>query len=951
MKWVSVTVTVFLLSSLLIIGCGGGGSSFNVPKEDSGVENGTVEVHSIAFISATPQTIALKDTGGLESSVVVFKVVDVNNNPVSNRTINFELSTEAGGLSLSHQNDLSDYAGLVQVTVNAGNVSTSVRVTATLDSDPSITVDSDALFVAELFAGEPASIAFISTTLQNMALKGTGGNETSIIVFKVVDGYGDPVADQTVNFELSTNAGGLYLSNESAESDPNGHVRVTVNAGIVSTPVSVTAILDSDPSIKVVSVELFVGEAMSIDFISASPQTIALKDTGGPPRSETSVLYFKVIDVYGNPVPNQIVNFELSKQVGGLFLSNESAESNPDGLVRVTVNAGNMPTHIRVTAILKSNPSIRVASDELVVSTGLPDQDSINLKIVDIVDNKWTFDNLYAIEFHAADHFNNFVPDGTIVYFTTEGGSIDAFAPTIKGSSTVSWISGNPVPDDDTITILAFCIGEESFKDLNSNGLYDANEPLVKDLAEPFLDANENGVYDYGEWYWDSNNNGIFDGESNGIYNGTLCSDDAEAQGLCSKELVYVYKSLSLMKAEVLKDWEEGNASSIDFISASPQTIALKGTGGPPRKETSVLIFKVVDEYDTPVSNQTVNFDLSTEIGGLSLSSTSAVSNALGTVQVTVNAGNMPTHVRVHAFLAKDPSIRTVSDLLVVSTGLPDADSISISAETYNSESWGYDNVEVPILFLAADIFNNFVPDGTVVYFTTEGGAIIDSSPVKDGVCEVKWHSANPRPPDGLSQVLAFCIGEESFKDLNSNGLYDANEPLTNDLAEPFRDDNQNGIHDEGEWYWDYNTNGEFDGEPNGIYNGTLCSDAAEAAGACTKELVYVHASITLLMSGSFATINFYPDPVDLTGEEAQTVLITIADINNNPMPYKTKVELILTNGKFVDDSKSMEFNIGNTNLPGPTLYTATILPTKDAVTSGKLVVKVTTPFENLSMD
>ena len=89
--------------------------------------------------------------------------------------------------------------------------------------------------------------------------------------------------------------------------------------------------------------------------------------------------------------------------------------------------------------------------------------------------------------------------------------------------------------------------------------------------------------------------------------------------------------------------------TSIDFISATPQSIALKGTGGPARSETSVLVFMVVDEYGDPLPDLTVDFELSTEIGGLLLSNSSAVSDSEGLVQTTVNAGNVSTHVRVRA--------------------------------------------------------------------------------------------------------------------------------------------------------------------------------------------------------------------------------------------------------------------------------------------------------------
>ena len=391
-------------------------------------------------------------------------------------------------------------------------------------------------------------------------------------------------------------------------------------------------------------------------------------------------------------------------------------------------------------------------------------------------------------------------------------------------------------------------------------------------------------------------------------------------------------------------------AGSIDFISATPETIALKGTGGPARSETSVLVFMAVDIYGNPVEGETVEFELSTEIGGLSLSNSSAVSDSEGLVQTTVNAGNVSTHVRVHATIADSyPLVTVVSDELLVSTGLPDQNSISLSAETLNPEAWHYNNVEVPIIFQAADHFNNFVPDGTIVYFTTEGGSIDDSCTIIDGVCEVTWRSGDPRPDDGGVTILAFCIGEESFVDRNGNGFFDEEDlfDLATDMGEVFRDDNDSGDYDYGEPFWDFDNNGEFTSSGNGIYNGTLCSDAAKASGLCTRELVYVQKSMRLIMSGSFAVnISFSPDSVDLRGGSSHTVFISISDFNNNPMPMGTTIDFTTTNGNIVGNSS---FTVPNTNQFGPLTYQVLLEPSENDRTSGLLQLTVTTPFENIT--
>lgn len=49
-------------------------------------------------------------------------------------------------------------------------------------------------------------------------------------------------------------------------------------------------------------------------------------------------------------------------------------------------------------------------------------------------------------------------------------------------------------------------------------------------------------------------------------------------------------------------------AGQIAFIGASPKNIALKGTGGPGRQESSTVTFKVLDSSGNPVAGAQVNF-------------------------------------------------------------------------------------------------------------------------------------------------------------------------------------------------------------------------------------------------------------------------------------------------------------------------------------------------------
>lgn len=304
---------------------------------------------------------------------------------------------------------------------------------------------------------------------------------------------------------------------------------------------------------------------------------------------------------------------------------------------------------------------------------------------------------------------------------------------------------------------------------------------------------------------------------------------------------------------------QAADAGSIEFISASPASIALQGTGGSGRSETSTVTFKVVDAIGNPVQNIGVNFTLTTSVGGLTISPDTetegpAQTDTNGNVDVIVQSGTIPTPVKVVATLESDATISTVSDELVISTGVADFNSLSLSASDLNPEGWNIDGSTSIITARVADHFNNPVPDGTAISFTTEFGSIQDSCVTTDGLCTVIWSSQSPRIPipefrdnaaitrqlgditvgeciqnnvdtnlnaasypclnsnatfattsepaffGGLGQVYgnrvtirATVLGEESFTDSNANGQFDQGEAFT-DLTEAFTDDNEDGI-------------------------------------------------------------------------------------------------------------------------------------------------------------
>lgn len=421
-----------------------------------------------------------------------------------------------------------------------------------------------------------------------------------------------------------------------------------------------------------------------------------------------------------------------------------------------------------------------------------------------------------------------------------------------------------------------------------------------------------------------------------------------------------------LLSASGVIEVSSAQIGSIAFVSATPETIGIRGAGsGLP--ESSVVSFRVVNSAGGGVPNQTVSFSLNSTVGGIELepASATAVTDTTGLASITVRSGNVHTAVRVTATAVREGiSVSSQSGLLTITTGVPDQNSFSLSAECTNIEGLSRDGETTDLTLRAADRFNNPAPDGTPIAFTTEGGAVVGNCSTVDGACSVEFRSQNPRPltfcdtsaadtardceddaessvislngalRGGRATVLATSIGEESFVDADGDGRFDAasgNSPDDSwvDLAEAFRDDDEDGLRDTGgdpsglvEEIVDFNQNGSFDAA-DGLFNGVLC-DPANAQSHCSPRTLSVRESITIVMSGSSPVLRQQIDPTFRNGDlligsgvsydngtysieagKVGFIGFVIRDVNRQPMAAGTKVELSAANAGSVASTSS----------------------------------------------
>jgi len=417
---------------------------------------------------------------------------------------------------------------------------------------------------------------------------------------------------------------------------------------------------------------------------------------------------------------------------------------------------------------------------------------------------------------------------------------------------------------------------------------------------------------------------------------------------------------------------------SIEFISAEPTEIVIKGTGGQGNQETSALTFKVKSSLGNVLAQQQVTFELDTSIGGIILSRYSGLTNSQGLITTQVTAGTVPTSVRVTAKSAMiingdTINVQTQSDLLSINTGLAEQRSMTIAATVLNPEAI---NGETSIITAwLADNFNNPVPDGTTVNFTSEGGNIDPTCNTVDGKCSVTWEASEPRLTDHRSTILATAKGHESFFDTNGNNIFDDNDGIAIldsgvssgfsrhnaevsgfiDMSEAWRDDNANNSKDDNEViYFDDNSDGKFsaaDGKFNGPQcQGILCSTEVPSI-TLRKSLELVMSDsnphyILALSAGGIVYTNSYLNTNRDIGNIGNSVELgltfSFADSALQTLPMGTTIAVSISNGELAGQISK---TVANNNSSGYGSMSFIIInPIGGDPSTETLTITITTP-------
>jgi hypothetical protein len=287
------------------------------------------------------------------------------------------------------------------------------------------------------------------------------------------------------------------------------------------------------------------------------------------------------------------------------------------------------------------------------------------------------------------------------------------------------------------------------------------------------------------------------------------------------------------------------SAVAISFLSAEPDVIALKGSGG---NEVSTLKFMVKDSNDQPVTDVNVSFLMKGPNGGEYIDDTDQTPNELnvstgldGIASVRLYSGTVAGPVTISgAIVTSGTTITSTSSVISIGGGVPSAKRFQIGSELINLPGFWKKNLTTDVSVYLADRFGNYnMLNGTSVSFVCESGLSIDTSTVTaddQGIATVTVRTQNipevvtklaseealvneiagtdeiegtdeiPElyvgadqinwgfPRLGYCSVMAYTLGEEHFDDTNANGLWDSTESFIDTIADPFIDYNDDGL-------------------------------------------------------------------------------------------------------------------------------------------------------------
>ncbi|MCL0038386.1 hypothetical protein M1N10_05175 [Thermodesulfovibrionales bacterium] len=412
-------------------------------------------------------------------------------------------------------------AGITSFTVDPDAVTTSTVVTLTV-------VDAAGTSMEVTVAVEPFVSVTLTATPSEITVLGT-----SSIAASVLDGEGHPVPDGTsVSFSQRPELGEIIP----LATTYRGVATATFRASNIPGTVVITGTV-GDAS-NTVDIPISAAATGSIKFVSATPDVIAIRGSGG---DETSLISFLVRDINGNPVVDgTLIDFVMHGPSGGRVPADggefigerddtptKARVSTLNGVASIHLNSGSVAGTVLIIATVDvAGITLSSASAPISVGGGVPSEKRLTVTTdrFNLTGFGWAGREA-TISVYLADRFGNYnVLEGTSVSFYAESGAIDRSAvadATGRTSVTFRTQLPNPVdvdpeaweielqgrlpaeygisttahPRDGWATIMVSVRGEEAFDDADADGIFDEGESFT-DTPEAFIDVDDNELRD-----------------------------------------------------------------------------------------------------------------------------------------------------------------------------------------------------------------------------------------------------------------------------------------------------------------------------------------------------------------------------------------------------------------------------------------------------------------------
>ncbi len=464
---VALTMALISLVVLAIVGC----SSKSVMDE---IPEGTT-----VSVTSSPDSL---DTG---STSVIEATVENDGAGLSNQVVTFSVEPTNSGY-FTPAVDTTDADG-VAATVFTATTSGTAAIAATVSGTSVVgTVGVTVTQSQQAGSGNVEISVSPSLLLAN-------GSDTSVVTITVRDDLGQPAPDSTLvrvtagekfvdvdengywsegidSVVFDANANGQWdavglIPSTAFTSGGTGEAQVNYIAGNDALTIYIKVTVDDNgiQGSAEQSVQLSPDASINSIYLASDSINLVVKQTGG---IESALLYSTGYDINGNPVPEGLtINFIITDGPGGgehlgtVGYGPYTAVTNSQGIATASIHSGTVSGTIRIRAYADT---VLSNATQVMVSAGPPAQIVVGSEYcnIDYWDDVCDEVKICAV---VSDIYLNPVNDSTVVYFTTDEGTMKSHEERTKdmeGMACTKWIAGTNVPTaDGRVLIIAETAG------------------------------------------------------------------------------------------------------------------------------------------------------------------------------------------------------------------------------------------------------------------------------------------------------------------------------------------------------------------------------------------------------------------------------------------------------------------------------------------------------------